>query len=658
MWFEVLGRCAQRPYGGLLILLLSLILFIPFISFAQQNGAKVYYFTIDETIAKPAQRKTELAVKEAQNQQADILFLHLNTFGGELEAAENIRTLLLDAPMPVFVFIDKNAASAGALISIACDSIYMAQGASIGAASVVNQTGEIMPDKYQSYMRSMMRATAMATGRDPDMAQAMVDPDIEVKGISEKGKVLTFTTTEAIKFGFCEGEANSKEEVMQLAGVENYCFIEQEPSIIEKIILFLINPVVSGILIMLIVGGLYFELQTPGVGFPLIAALVAAALYFAPHYLQGLAQHWEILLFFVGIGLLILEIFVIPGFGVAGISGIVLIIIALALSMTLNFGFDFSFTPPTTIIKKTAIVLGFASAGLSASIWLGMKLITANTRFGTMALKTELGKESGFISQDLTMNDLVGKTGRAVTFLRPAGKVEIDDEIYDAVSEFGVIEKDTEVKIVRFENEDLVKEIFTSQSSVVVLGGHLSAFELKTHIFAMLGFKAMSIGSKLFDERVDEIFAKLRRRNGVSYYDRNGGIKNVMKNLKKGINLGVLIDQDATNDGVFVNFLGEEAFTPSTPIKIVMHGKIPLAYAFLVRGKHEKYVFYIEKAEIIETTNETESCILNLEKFNERLGEFIKKYPEQWVWMHNRWKRKAKDFPAQLSISYYQGGKE
>jgi membrane-bound serine protease (ClpP class) len=204
------------------------------------------------------------------------------------------------------------------------------------------------------------------------------------------------------------------------------------------------------------IGGIYFELQTPGVGFPLIAALVAAALYFAPHYLQGLAEHWEILLFVVGIGLLLLEIFVIPGFGVAGISGILLIITALVLSMTLNFGFDFSFTPSTAIIKKIAVVLGFSTAGFLSSIWLGMRIINTNSRLGTIALKTELGKETGFVSQDLTMNELVGKSGRAITFLRPAGKVKIDDEIYDAVSEFGVIEKDAEVKVIRFENSQLV----------------------------------------------------------------------------------------------------------------------------------------------------------------------------------------------------------
>ncbi|MDR0303914.1 MAG: lysophospholipid acyltransferase family protein [Chitinispirillales bacterium] len=209
-------------------------------------------------------------------------------------------------------------------------------------------------------------------------------------------------------------------------------------------------------------------------------------------------------------------------------------------------------------------------------------------------------------------------------------------------------------KIVRLENENLTKEIFSNPNGTIILGSHLSAFELKTHIAAKLGFKGMSIGSRLFDKRIDKIFVNLRERNGVKYYERNGGMKNVLKNLKNGFNFGVLVDQDATNNGIFVNFLGKEAFTPSAPIKIAARYKIPLAWSFLIRENNDKYLFYIERAEIIETENETESFILNLEKFNDKLGEFIKKYPEQWVWMHRRWKREAKDFPPQLSISYYK----
>ena len=167
-----------------------------------------------------------------------------------------------------------------------------------------------------------MRSTAEKKGRDPILAQAMVDPDIHVNGIVDSGKVLTFTTSEAIKYGFCEAQVNSKEELLKVAGIENYEIIEQKLSWIDQIIMFLINPFMSGILIMLIIGGIYFELQTPGIGFPLIVAIIAALLFFAPHYLGGLAAHWEILIFIIGLILLIVEIFVIPGFGVFGIVGI------------------------------------------------------------------------------------------------------------------------------------------------------------------------------------------------------------------------------------------------------------------------------------------------------------------------------------------------
>jgi len=427
--------------------------------FAQETK-KVYVYTIDDNIAKPALRKTEKAVADAKARHADILLLELNTFGGELDAADKIRTLLLNAPMPTMVFINNNAASAGALISIACDSIYMASGSSFGAASVVNQNGEIMPDKYQSYMRSLMRATAERNGRNPDVAQAMVDPDIVVPGISASGKVLTFTTEEAVRHGYCEGVADSRAAVMQTAGIEHYEIHEQQLSWIDKLINFLVNPAVSGILIMCIVGGLYFELQSPGIGLPLVVAIIGALLYFAPHYLEGLAQHWEILLFLAGVALLMLEIFVIPGFGAAGISGIVLILAALVLTMVFNVGFRFNFNPNVDsalyIAKSVAIVMVSTTVGFFLSIWLGKKILTAETRFGTLALKTELDTQEGFSAQDLHLQQYVGKTGRAATFMRPAGKVEIDGVLFDATSMLGLIDKDAPVEVVKFENAQLV----------------------------------------------------------------------------------------------------------------------------------------------------------------------------------------------------------
>lgn len=437
-----------------IIALLTYLLFT--ISTIAQNHQKVYYYEIDDVIAKPALKRTQLALKDAKEQNADLILLRLNTFGGELEAADKIRTLLMKSEIPVYVFIDVNAASAGALISIACDSIYMVPGASIGAASVVDQEGTVLPDKYQSYMRSLMRSTAEKKGRDPDIAQAMVDPDVYIEGIIDSNKVLTFTTSEAILHGFCEGEVNSREEVMEINNITDYKFVERELSWVDRFILFLINPIVSGLLIMAIIGGIYFELQTPGVGFPLIVAITAALLFFAPHYIHGLAAHWEILLFIVGLVLLLVEIFVIPGFGIVGVSGIVLMVTSLILAMIFNIKFNFQFTPPSTIFQSIMIVVVALAAGFGLSIWLGKKLILMRTPFGTIALNTEMHKEEGYLSQNVEWHQLVGKEGITVTILRPAGKIEIDGTQYDAVAKRGVIERDTPIKVVGFENSQLV----------------------------------------------------------------------------------------------------------------------------------------------------------------------------------------------------------
>ena len=420
---------------------------------------KVYYYKIDDNISKPALRLTQKAVKEAEAGKFDYLMLELNTFGGELDAADKIRTLLLNTKVPTVVFINNNAASAGALISIACDSIYMMPGASIGAASVVNETGEIMPDKYQSYMRSLMRTPAQHNGRDPNIAQAMVDPDVKIAGISDSGKVLTFTSEEAAKNGFCEGVVSSREEALSHVSETPAEITEQELSAIDKIINFLVNPVVSGILIMCIVGGLYFELQAPGIGLPSIIAITAALLFFAPHYLEGLAAHWEILIFLAGLVLLMLEFFVVPGFGVTGISGIVLILVSLILTLVYNVGFKFKFNPEfdasAYVSKMTILVLVSSLAGFFIALWLGKKLILAETRFGSLALRTKMESDQGFTSQDMRNEQYVGKEGTAQTILRPSGKVNIDGEILDATVEHGYVEAGEKVKVTRFENAQL-----------------------------------------------------------------------------------------------------------------------------------------------------------------------------------------------------------
>ncbi|WP_438830177.1 NfeD family protein [Ancylomarina longa] len=213
----------------------------------------------------------------------------------------------------------------------------------------------------------------------------------------------------------------------------------------------MINPILQGLLIMIIIGGIYFELQTPGIGFPILASAIAAILYFSPLYLEGLAENWEILLFAAGVILLALEIFVIPGFGVAGISGITLIITGLTLSLVDNVAFDFEPRQIRALFGAILLVVFSILTALLGSIYLTKKLFAANSFLGHLALNSVQNSKEGFVGVDMTAKTMIGKTGTAMSVLRPSGKVIIEDHIYDAKSEDGYIDKDTVVEVIRFE---------------------------------------------------------------------------------------------------------------------------------------------------------------------------------------------------------------
>jgi membrane-bound serine protease (ClpP class) len=421
----------------------------------REKPFKIYVFEIKEEIAKPAWYNTQKAFREAQKINADLILIHLNTYGGTVDMADSIRTAILNSKIPVWVFIDNNAASAGALISIACDSIYMRKGSNIGAATVVTQSAEALPDKYQSYMRSMMRSTAEVKGRDPDIAQAMVDPDVYIPNISDSGKVLTLTTKEAIALGFCQGEAETIHDVLRIAGVEEFEIVKQELSNLDKITRLLISPVVSGLLIMIIIGGLYFELQTPGVGFPILASITAAMLFFAPLYIEGLASNWEIIVFVIGVVLLAIEVFAIPGFGVTGILGIVLVVASLAFGLVESDGFTLPKGNFGELGRAFALVLFAMFLGLVSSFYVAQRVL--KTQFlGHLALQTEENKEDGYTASDSRLKLLIGQEAMSATILRPSGRIIHDDNYYDAVAEVGYIEKDRVVTIVDYQNMQLI----------------------------------------------------------------------------------------------------------------------------------------------------------------------------------------------------------
>lgn len=434
--------------------------------------AVVYKVDVKDEIGPGMWRLVKKSFAKAEEAGAQYIVIDMNTYGGMVVYADSLRTLILNTRKPVWVFVDNNAASAGALISIACDKIYMKEGANIGAATVVNQEGTAMPDKYQSYMRSMIRATAQAHGqdtivegrdtvyrwkRDPRIAEAMVDETIYLSGVTDSGKVVTFTPHEAMKFGFCDGIVSNIDELLEREGIEHYVVESYQVSVTDKLIGFLVHPVVQGLLIMIIIGGIYFELQTPGIGFPLAAAVTACVLYFAPLYLEGIAAYWEMLLFIVGIVLLGLELFVIPGFGVAGVIGIVCVFVALVMAGVDEVSFEFFDDFAAAVLRSVGVVVTSSVVSLGLSLWLGSKLF-GSARWG-LALQAQQKTEDGYVGVDMAAAKELNREGKALTDLRPAGKVLIGEEIYDAVSELGdYILKDSPVKVIKYQSGQLYVE--------------------------------------------------------------------------------------------------------------------------------------------------------------------------------------------------------
>ncbi len=436
-------------------LLLTLLSYIGLFSvLLAQEKPKVMVMEIKSEIDPPMLRYVRLSLEHAEKIKADYVIVDMDTYGGVLTDAKEIVDLIMDFKKPIWVYINSDAASAGALISIACDSIYMSPGASIGAATVVEGTGgQAAPDKYQSYMRSIMRSTAEENGRDPRIAEGMVDEKVVIDSIKQAGKVITFTTSEALKYGYCEAKVESIEEILKRNKIMNYDIEYFKLGAAEKIIAFFLNPFISGLLILVIIGGIYFELQTPGIGFPLFAAIIALVLYLVPYYLNGLAEYWEILALFVGLTLLVLELFVIPGFGVAGVMGIVMTVGSLVLIMLNNDFFNFDFVPLGDIVVAMFATFGGLSGG-ALLLFFGSARLTQTKAFRRMVLTETQDKEQGYTS-NFNEELMVGKSGTAFTVLRPSGKVLIAGKLYDAFSRGEYIEKEAEIEVIDVESSTL-----------------------------------------------------------------------------------------------------------------------------------------------------------------------------------------------------------
>jgi len=409
-----------------------------------EEKIKVYLIDISGDIDLGLAPYVQRVINEAEESKASAVILKVNTFGGRVDAATQIRDAIINSKVLTIAFIDKRAISAGALISIAAKKIVMSPGSTIGATTVVDQSGTKATEKYQSYMRSEMRSTAERNGRRPDIAEAMVDERIVIKDFPElddSTKLLTLTTEEALKVGYCDFVASNLQEVLSHFNLKDAEVVSSEINWAEKVVSFLHNPIISGILIMLGILGLLTEIKTPGWGVAGTIGLISLALFFGAGYILQLANVWEILVFIVGFVLLIIEIFYIPGFGFLGILGIIMMIGAIFFGLIGDF--------PIISENEISNALIQLAASLVASIvflFILWRFLPGTPIWGRLILATSENQKEGFVSNpDLSF--LVGKRGKALSLLRPAGIAIIEGKRYDVVSEGEFIQKDEEVEV-------------------------------------------------------------------------------------------------------------------------------------------------------------------------------------------------------------------
>jgi membrane-bound serine protease (ClpP class) len=385
---------------------------------------------------------------------AAAVILDINTLGGRVDAAVVIRDTLLDARVQTVAFVNRRAISAGALIALAANRIAMADGGTIGAATPVElglPGGPAQPvaEKTVSYLRKEFRATAEARKRPPMLAEAMVDADVAIPDVIDKGKLLTLTTDEALHHKLADFRANTLDAVLAAMGIADADIRHAEPSWAERVVRFLTHPTVSSLLIMIGIVGIITEIRTPGFGLPGAVGIASVGLFFWGHWLVQLAGWEELLLVVGGIALLILEIFVTPGFGLAGILGITALLGGFALSLV-GAG-----ATSEAILRATGHVI--AALLIAIAVTLALLRFLPRTALGRiLVLEGEMPAKAGYQSTPEADRHWLGRHGVAASTLRPAGVADLEGNRVDVVSDGEFIEAGTPIVVTRVDGNRIV----------------------------------------------------------------------------------------------------------------------------------------------------------------------------------------------------------
>lgn len=419
---------------------------------AQTSAPVVYVVPINGMIDLGLAPFLSRTIGEAKEAGAAAVLLDINTFGGRVDAAVAMRDTLLNSPVRTIAFVNQRAISAGALIALACETVVMTQGGTIGAAApVLDGAGESKPadEKTVSYVRKEFRATAEVRNRPPEFAEAMVDADVEIAGVIVKGKLLTLTTSEALGHKVAELTAPTIDAALEAAGIPRADVRYASQTWAETFVRFLTNPIISSLLMSLGLLGLLVEIRTPGFGVPGMIGLFSLGLFFWGHWIVRVAGWEELLLVSIGVLLLALEVFVFPGVTVAGIAGVVMLVAGLGMTLV---GAGATTSIIFGALGRVAISLLLAMAAAFALLRVLPKL-----PFGRrLVLATGMQADLGYVSAPESDHRWLGRTGTALSPLRPAGFAEIDRARVDVVSDGGFIDAGAAIEVSRVDGNRIV----------------------------------------------------------------------------------------------------------------------------------------------------------------------------------------------------------
>ena len=427
-----------RRIMAIIFIIAGLVLpFTSFISLAS-SGNYVYVIPVKDEITPAMAVFLSNEIQKANDLGAKGIIIEITTLGGRVDSALKMTEAIMNSDIEVVVYVQNRAVSAGALITISADKIFMAPGSQIGAA-------EPRPndEKTVSFVKAEFGATAEARGRRTDVAEAMVDKNIEIEGLVAKGEILSMKASQAKEFGYADAILDSREDVLEEMGWTDLDIVETEFSFAMRIAQFVTSYEVASLLLSIGTIAIIIELGTQGFGLPGIAGIISFLLYFGGNAIAGYSEWWPLVLFIIGLAMIIAEIFV-PGFGVLGIGGIISVIVGIVLS-----------APDLTQGLLSLTIAVVASIIIIPILFI---FISKKTNlFKRVILSEAETVEEGYVNA--SGNDhLLGKTGKALTTLRPTGTALIDGKRVDVVTDGEYLPNNTDIKVIKVEGARIVVE--------------------------------------------------------------------------------------------------------------------------------------------------------------------------------------------------------